>query len=103
MDFLRPSLARHQLAMDNLNFSCCSSEAVGDFGAEPAASVNIGFAGVTTDSGKDIFIGGKVRTMMTLGPKFDSYLTSLSNRNKAGKALKLWDLVLSKAVHSSWI
>ena len=30
MDFLKPSLARHQLAIDNLNFSCCSSETPGD-------------------------------------------------------------------------
>merc|ERR1712051_950672 len=57
------------------------------------------------DSGSDIFIAGKVLTIITFGPIFDpdSYLTSLSNKNKAGKALKLCDLVLSKAVHSSWI
>ena len=44
IDFLKPSLAKHQLAIDNLNFSCCSSEEVGDFGAETTASVVKGFA-----------------------------------------------------------
>lgn len=77
IDFRNPSLARHQLAMDNWNFSCCSL-----------------FTGIFT-------MAGKVLTMITLGLKLTS-LSSIINKLDEGNVLKLCDLGLSK-LHSSWI